>query len=429
MLKKLYIDNYRSFLDTTIEFGKFNCFIGSNNAGKSNLIDALEFLDTAIFHSIDKAVKDKSMRGQIKNYRSDKEEITLVAEFDEELFGFFGHELAATKYKVTVKITINLERKEYFKNTFIDGKYRHLSIKNHFSGFSLIAYGVLDSPSLIKDYGGLTGLKNLEIHNMELQKKRMKPFSMLISQISDNSRIEFKEGQSKETNSLIGKIFDKHHIYSRVFFGNGLFDSYFFIPYLIKNQRTNDDKLTSNGASLINYLSILKNINPAALEEISASLIGEIEIANGINSKVVNNLPELDILESMPSGEERALNVMQASEGTVHFLAIMTAICASERQIVMIEEPERSLHMRTLNYIVEQCRSSKKQIFITTHSSELLRLLRPEEIVFIYRDRNGNSKSKKASEIKNLSRMMKKTGYDIVELIQTGIVGDFEDDE
>lgn len=42
------------------------------------------------FHSIDKAAEDKSMRGQIKNYRSDKEEITLVAEFDEELFGFFG---------------------------------------------------------------------------------------------------------------------------------------------------------------------------------------------------------------------------------------------------------------------------------------------------------------------------------------------------
>lgn len=413
MLKKLYIDNYRSFLDTTIEFGKFNCFIGSNNAGKSNLIDALEFLDTAIFHSIDKAVKDKSMRGQIKNYRSDKEEITLVAEFVQEFDGevgdFLEYKLIGIKCNITVNILINLASREYIKKIYIDGKYKHSSEINIFD---------LDE----------SGERLSEIKN-EFAKKRMKPFSLRIHQINDNSKIEFKDGQSQETNLLISQIFDKYNIINHVIHGKGLFDSYFFIPYLIKNQRTNDSKLTSNGASLINYLSILKNINPAALEDISASLIGEIEIANGIDSKVVNNLPELDILESMPSGEERALNVMQASEGTVHFLAIMTAICASERQIIMIEEPERSLHMRTLNYIVEQCRGSKKQIFITTHSSELLRLLRPEEIVFIYRDRNGNSKSKKASEIKNLSRMMKKTGYDIVELIQTGIVGDFEDDE
>ena len=39
MLKKLYLHNYKSFHDTTIEFGKFNCLIGPNNAGKSNLID------------------------------------------------------------------------------------------------------------------------------------------------------------------------------------------------------------------------------------------------------------------------------------------------------------------------------------------------------------------------------------------------------
>jgi predicted ATPase len=178
--------------------------------------------------------------------------------------------------------------------------------------------------------------------------------------------------------------------------------------------------------TLINYLNLLKKHNETIFNEIAYSFIGEIELINGIESTTNYNLPKLEFVET---GVEYPIDYREASDGTIHFLAIMTALKAVDKKIIAIEEPERSLHMRTLYYIVSQCRNSNKQIFITTHSSELLKMLKPQEISFVYRDRNGNSKVKMASQIPYLSKMMKRTKYDIVELIQTGIIGNFEDDE
>lgn len=439
MLKKLTIDNYRSFSDTTIEFGQFNCLIGPNNAGKSNLIDALEFLDIAIYHSIDRAVKDKSGKGQIKNYRSQKEEIILNAEFEFESSGFFGYDIIGATYKVIVQIVANPATRVYIKDITISGKFKHLKIKEkdfQFGGYESILWDSMECFNSLKELDPFFVMEDSERYEKEFKQKRMKSFSISMNQLGDKSRVEFDQELSKDYVSVLSKFFSykpEQNILpaDRLFTSSiGLFDSYFFIPYLIRHQRTNESELNANGTSLINVLSLLKEMNPLTLERISYSLIGEIEVANGIDSNIVNNLPELDILETMPNdGESHHLNLMQASEGTVHFLAIMTAILASKHDMIMIEEPERSLHMKTLSYIVDQCRNSNKQIFITTHSSELLRLLDPKEITFIYRDRNGNSKAKMASSIPYLSRMMKRTKYDIVELIQTGIIGDFEDDE
>jgi predicted ATP-dependent endonuclease of OLD family len=44
MIKKLIISNFRSIKDIEIEFGPMNSLIGSNNAGKSNLMKSLNIL-------------------------------------------------------------------------------------------------------------------------------------------------------------------------------------------------------------------------------------------------------------------------------------------------------------------------------------------------------------------------------------------------
>ncbi len=41
MLKTFRIKNYKSILDTTLELGRLNVFIGENGCGKTNLLEAL----------------------------------------------------------------------------------------------------------------------------------------------------------------------------------------------------------------------------------------------------------------------------------------------------------------------------------------------------------------------------------------------------
>jgi len=44
MLKKIEITNFKSFRETTVDFGTLTVLVGTNASGKSNLRDALRFL-------------------------------------------------------------------------------------------------------------------------------------------------------------------------------------------------------------------------------------------------------------------------------------------------------------------------------------------------------------------------------------------------
>ncbi|MEY4503942.1 MAG: hypothetical protein RL154_234 [Pseudomonadota bacterium] len=436
MLKKLYIDNYKSFSDAAIEFGQFNCLIGPNNAGKSNLIDVLEFLDIVLFRSIDEAVKEKSSNGLISNYRENNEVITINAEFQLSVNGRVNYDLIVAQFTLSIQMQLNAVNATFVQDISLNGKLKHIKIKQQDYKFAQDSTEM--SAGLALPVTPLQ-IKNYEQYEAQYNKMRFKPFAFNVNKTNEKTKVVFGEKQSIATNktlleffcydyktNLQGDIISCDIDFASMFISDNLLGSYFFNTYLIKNNLKYAPELDKYGMTLINYLNLLKKHNETIFNEIAYSFIGEIELINGIESTTNYNLPKLEFVET---GVEYPIDYREASDGTIHFLAIMTALKAVDKKIIAIEEPERSLHMRTLYYIVSQCRNSNKQIFITTHSSELLKMLKPQEISFVYRDRNGNSKVKMASQIPYLSKMMKRTKYDIVELIQTGIIGNFEDDE
>ena len=95
---------------------------------------------------------------------------------------------------------------------------------------------------------------------------------------------------------------------------------------------------------------------------------------------------------------------------------------------LLIEEPERHMHMKVLSYILNTMRDDDKQIFFTTHSTEMLSELELDEIIFMFRDFNGDTKGIRAKEIKNIKKIMKIYKNDIVEMIKIGILDSLEDE-
>ena len=67
-LEEIYVNNYKSFHKATLKLGDFNIIIGANNAGKTNLVDLLEFIQNAINHGLVAAVKLKGGFEKIKNF-------------------------------------------------------------------------------------------------------------------------------------------------------------------------------------------------------------------------------------------------------------------------------------------------------------------------------------------------------------------------
>jgi len=75
---------------------------------------------------------------------------------------------------------------------------------------------------------------------------------------------------------------------------------------------------------------------------------------------------------------------------------------------------------------MDAMRNSPSQVLVTSHSSEMLKNLSLDEIIFIYRNHDGNTKAKNAAQIPNIKRTMKKLNYDMEDMIKCGFMDDLE---
>lgn len=99
-LEEIYVDNYKSFHKSTIKLDDFNIIVGANNAGKTNLVDLLEFIEIAVKHDLGTAVKYKGGFEKIKNFRNQDDFVEIKAVFKESLFSYGIHDVPKPFYFV-----------------------------------------------------------------------------------------------------------------------------------------------------------------------------------------------------------------------------------------------------------------------------------------------------------------------------------------
>ena len=81
------------------------------------------------------------------------------------------------------------------------------------------------------------------------------------------------------------------------------------------------------------------------------------------------------------------------SDGTLNIIALIVALYFEKKGIMMIEEPERSIHPHLVGKVVSMMKevAEHRQIFLTTHHPDIVRLADLENIWFSSRDPNGFS--------------------------------------
>lgn len=152
---------------------------------------------------------------------------------------------------------------------------------------------------------------------------------------------------------------------------------------------------------------------------------------------IVNEIDAIDVQETFGNyligfhEKNKQIGIDMVSDGTINLLATITALNQEDDKSILLafDEPERYLHLKAVNYLLESFRASEKQILITTHSTEILKYANLDEIVFIYRDADGDTQSIRANKIEGLKDMLKELSYKrdltLDELIADGIIGDF----
>lgn len=425
VLKRLYLHNFKSFWESEFEFGKLNCLIAPNNTGKSNLIEALKFLDNLIYQNSVVALSKVGM-DKIKNYHHDEALTRIEADFLVSNRVLVGNELIDYDIILYFRYGFDFETKVPNIDIHVAGKIKSIPIDRADLKQGVSARIIGSFSEYIERYEAY--------YDGALKKKNYQGFNFIYNQTSLRYEISTRYGKTEESivslfalnveqqNEALKKEMNLTFIFNK----NYLFSSHYFKADSMKRpEMTGIPLLMENGKNLPEFL---QELDDETFEDISTSLIGEVELVQGIRIEK-GVVPQL-IFEEEIGDKKHYVALADISDGTVHFIAIMSAILGNRQAVgIMIEEPERHMHMKVLSYILDTMRDDDKQIFFTTHSMEIVQQLDLDEIIFMYRDYDGDTKSKRAKDIHGIKKLMKIYKNDLVEMLKIGILDDMNLEE
>ena len=87
-------------------------------------------------------------------------------------------------------------------------------------------------------------------------------------------------------------------------------------------------------------------------------------------------------------GIHRPWSVGEVSDGTIQTLALLVAIFDSRFSMLVIEEPENSVHPWIIRRLMDACMTAAtaRQIVLTTHSPLVINAVAPESVYVLWRD-------------------------------------------
>ena len=153
-----------------------------------------------------------------------------------------------------------------------------------------------------------------------------------------------------------------------------------------------------------NYLATIEE--DLTMKEVTNKVVNEI---NGIF-----NILELDVKlkgfskdeKTMPifensAGEEFNINDLSSGEKQLFLRTLSIKMLEPKNSIILIDEPELSLHPKWQQRIIEVYKKigENNQIIIATHSPHILGSVSSENIFILYRDENGKIEAKTGDEL------------------------------
>lgn len=362
---KLEIANFRSYKEATIiPSSKINVVVGENNVGKSNLLAAIQFLNSLGAPGRDdwpdgKADGPMTLSLECALQDQDIEIIAYELEvFPEEFKKSFGENLV-------IKIIGHHPN----RGPAVSVEFGSLQI------FGDNTFGI--HPTDLK--AGHTGINWLEVVSLSRQKNRLLvevAKEMIQQKKSQNPRVEVRMGLGKNLYEPVLRIFR---------------ESLFIFPeFRQRPQRAAADVLSSTeGSQVAAVLFNLKNGTPKErkkfekIQEHFSSLFPTLKL------NVMKQGPTI-VIEKKQTGHEVPLELVGA--GIAEMIILLTHIVGSEGKVFAVDAPELHLHphsQRLLQNVFEES-TSNNQLLIITHSPQFVDLRSPDSIILI-REVEGRS--------------------------------------
>lgn len=331
-IRTLEIGNFKSIDSLQIQgLAPFSVFAGANGSGKSNFVDALDFVSTFVRHGIDAALQ---RHGGIRNIRSRKRAASRASHFDFRFAcEFVDSQGTVSIFDYSLRIHRLYQQPEPTEFLNVNGDrvitrkvgngWIRLQGKPEIQGFPSV-YSAL---SLMPDNEITQFLKQLSLY-----------------------RIDPVDAKA---------------------------------PDLTDVDSTRLDEKGSNLASTLRHLE--------GNAEVSAEILDWIQMIVPGVARVQTRRQKMDKSTALlikETGTKTRFPAHLVSDGTVHALCMLVAVLGTPERLglTLVEEPERGLHAKAIRALVDLMReqaSSERPIWLTTHSESVVRALELNELVLV----------------------------------------------
>ena len=327
MLHHLNIVNYRSFRTEAVELDNPTFLIGQNGAGKTNFVDALAFLSEAMESPLAAVFKRRGGFESVAHRRARSRYATVA-------FRLALRNLDRSVVRASYELSVRGRRdhglevvRESCRIEAADGSSTSFDRRvstSHDRGFTW--KGEADRPKLARATVALPLIGD----------SRFEPVFEFLANMRAYSIDPLTLHSSHE------------HYGSRELYENG-----------------------SNAASALRQI---KKEAPEDWEEVCGLLSIAVPSVVEVQARKRHGELTLQFLQKLSDGKAR-FDASEMSEGTLRVLGILVA--AYQRpapSLLMVEEPESSIHPAALGVVLDVLRSATKssQVLVTTHSPEVL---------------------------------------------------------
>jgi predicted ATPase len=374
-IKRIEIQNFKSFRHQAIELGQFNVLIGANASGKSNFLQIFKFISDIAHHGLNNAISKQGGVEYLRNTNiAAKENLALKIVIDSNYSddGLIDPE-ATNIPEITYEFALKFNPQGLGFEVVVDKfTYKPANKRGEFAitqtNGSVLTENTLGDlmPAFCQD--SLLS-KSLKPQTLLLEQPVFREIFAELNQVDIFNLMliyDFDAKQSKGTSSEIDQLDLEEDT------GN--------LAIVLKNILANQEEKR-------HFFNLLTYVFP---------VVEDLRVEHSTENALTIELKEAYSKVYLPA--------TFLSNGTLNAISLVVALGFEEKPVFLIEEPEKHTYPYMISALIELLKDSleEKQIIMTTHNSQVVKLMGLEEILLVSRDDDGFSRISKPVENKNV---------------------------